>query len=221
MSLHDSTTRLMHLESGRYPVYMSEFKMLTPGHAWGEYVDSSLIEAHGYVVVYNSPRPDADVVTEGHPIHMYGAWLQNWHSREFTPEEREAERQQQLDAEKQMRLSQIKEEAKIRRRAGLPCVFPNGSAEHIQIRELDISRLIALAITAKSRPDTPVFFRTQENRLHELTSKQAVLVCEAAIDADRMILATTWYLQEEVYKCTRIEQLLSYQDVVEHFSLVK
>lgn len=213
MALHDRSVKLIHLESGRYPVSVMEFMSLTPGYAWGEVICDELFQEHGYAVVYKQDPPVADVVTEGPPVSFGGVYLENWIARSYTEQELQSQKEQRLKQTKDAALSNIKVICQQTIEQGLPYSFDGFGVQHIQIRDRDLGRLAGLAHTAAMYPDRVYYFRTLENQMIPVSAESIRDIFAVASDASALVHSLKWELLSRVERSSEASHVLSWDEI--------
>ncbi|AKJ74514.1 hypothetical protein SP19_23 [Salmonella phage 19] len=82
-------TPLIRISDGKYPVYLSDFRIDNPNSSIGTWIYSENLVEFGYFPVIPKEMPEGDVVTEGVPHFndQTQEWEQTWDVRDFTEEE--------------------------------------------------------------------------------------------------------------------------------------
>lgn len=206
MSTVTRLTRLIHSDSGAYPVYLSDMATYQPHTCFGPTVDSDLLFELGFEVVHDTPVPAGDVIAEGTPELREGEWYQTWVVRSYS------------DVEKEERLVQAKSvlqaQAETMRIAQFDRGFPHTFGEnvyHVQIRNADRSNLLGLRTVAKevvqAGGQMSFSFRVYENVVVEITAAEMVAVADAAFVAANVGYQKTWAVKDGARDATTIEEL--------------
>lgn len=194
MTLVTKQTRLIHPESGDYPVYLDQMGSRLVG-SFPSTVDSEIMETFGYFAVTMTPMPQGDVVIEGVPEEIDGAWFSTWVVREYTPEEKASLLQQAKDnALYQIERLRIDEFEK-----GVPYEF-EGNTYMIQVRNTDRINILARYIKAKEAlaEGTPfsIGFRTAEDVSIQLDAAGMVAMADEIESKVDLGYKTIWDLKD-------------------------
>lgn len=184
---------LIHVESGRYPVSLNEFKRLTPGYIFGATVPEEVIVANGYCVVDQVQPPVADVVKEQPPQPNGDRYVQIYSFRAFNEQEKE----EQLQAAKARALAEASKAATWTRETGAPYVFGT-STQHVQLREVDITNLTGLGLKADRDPARTYYFRSQENVTNAMSGAEVRTLTDFAFERFERLLEAYWGMQEVI-----------------------
>jgi hypothetical protein len=116
-----SATRLMHVETNEYPLYLSEIIQRHPNLVIPATPLASTLRSMGYAVVDTMTPPKGDVVTEVRPIlSSTGRYIQNYSVRNYTDDERAAH----LELLKQIVLIRLAELFHLAEERGVPVTIP-------------------------------------------------------------------------------------------------
>jgi hypothetical protein len=216
MSKVNGSTRLIHVESERYPVYLQDVREANTNISFGMEADSEWLEEIGYAVVQESDtKPEGDVVTEGTPELVDGVWTRTWTSRPFD----ETELATQLSA----KVAELEANLAALRRQDLLVGFPyqidgQGDVFHVQLRVEDRVNLMFLHSKGEKQiaagvEDTTVF-RSYENKSHVLTPTQLVAMTERALMAMNDIYELSWALKDEIDAAKTVAELPELPDTL-------
>lgn len=205
----NSATKLINIESGAYPVYLTQVRQENPNTSFGAEPDEDQMLALGYAVVLQVDKPAGDVVTEGPPEGIDGEYIQNWIVREFTPEEKAAN----LQVERDKRISAVEKLFVETLDKGTPYTWPSGATESIQLRDGDRANLTAIGARADRQisrgvtEDPWLIFITYENNTQSLTPEQARDMTDFAYEAYLTLLNQRRALKTEMENATTMEDL--------------
>lgn len=202
MSQINNDHLLIHVESGRYPVSLQEFKRATPGFLFGAEVPEEVINEAGYRVVDKVTPPNGDVVVEQPPQPNGARYIQIYSFRSFN----EQERAEQLEQAKKNALTEAGNAAQWTRETGAPYTFASGE-QHVQLRETDISNLTGLGLKADRDPSRSYVFRSYENVNNVITGAEVRQLTDFAFERFERLLEAYWGMQEAINGCTRIEDV--------------
>jgi hypothetical protein len=199
-------TRLIHAESGTYPLFMDSLAKYAPHTAFGPTTDAETLIEFGIEVVKEVPAPVNDVVSEGPPEEIDGEWTQTWISRSYGEvelAERLANAKATLQAQAEtLRISQFER--------GFPHTFGE-NIYHVQIRNTDRSNLLGLRTVAKeviaAGGDMTFEFRVYENAVVSINAAEMVAVADAAFVASTVGYKKTWDVKDGADAATTIEDL--------------
>lgn len=204
---------LIHVESGRYPVSLTEFKRRTPGFVFGETVPEQIIIDNGYRVVDKVQAPVADVVIEQAPVPNGERYVQIYSFRAFN----EAELAEQLEAAKQEALRVADTAADKTREQGAPYLIGE-TEQHVQLRAVDISNLTGLGLKADRDPSRTYYFRSQENITSALSGAEVRALTDFAFERFERLLEAFWGMQEVIKGCTSIQDIPSKEVIEQHIA---
>lgn len=204
---------LIHVESGRYPVSLTEFKRSTPGFVFGETVPEQIIIDSGYRVVDKAQAPVADVVIEQAPAPNGERYVQIYSFRAFN----EAELAEQLEAAKQEALRVADAAAEKTRDQGAPYLIGE-TEQHVQLRAVDISNLTGLGLKADRDPSRTYYFRSQENITSALTGAEVRALTDFAFERFERLLEAFWGMQEVIKGCTSVQDIPSKEVIEQHIA---
>lgn len=206
MTTVNRTTRLIHSDSGDYPLYLADLTSRVQNTSFPQVVDSEILFEFGYEVVLDTEVPVNDVVTEGKPELNAGNWYRVWNARAFN----EAELAANLAAAK----IAMKAQAEAKRIADFDKGFPYQFGEntyHVQIRPTDRQNITALRIVAKEAlvagVPFPVEFRVWENVSVNLTAAEMVAVADMALTKVSEGYSKIWVLKDQIEAATTIAEL--------------
>jgi len=195
-----SHARLMNVETGEYPLTLSQVRQAIPNVSLANEPDEEELAEKGYAVVHPSDRPDvgADVTDEGPPDLQDGKYVQTWLPRWFTPEEKATS----LGSKKLDLLGKLEELRSATLYKGAPYAFPDGTTQHIQLRDGDRANLTGLGQKSErllaANSAAPMFFRTFENELRVLTPQQMYDMTDASMDLYMLVLSQIWTLEGQI-----------------------
>lgn len=195
---------LIHVESGLYPVSLTEFKRLVPGYLFGATVPEEIINESGYRVVDRVDAPIGDVVVEQPPQPNGARYVQIYSFRAFN----EQEKAEQLALAKEAALNEAKIAAAWTREQGAPYQFASGE-QHVQLRDVDISNLTGLGLKADRDPSRTYYFRSQENVTNALTGAEVRALTDYAFERFERFLEAYWGVQNVIEGCTSIADIPS------------
>lgn len=161
----------------------------------------------GYAKVYDTTKPEGDVVEEGVPVFENGYWMQTWTIRGFTDEEKSVE----LARRKTMALASIAEKANAALEQGFMFNFGTDYG-HVQLRSTDrafISNagLKADRLIAKGVEDPVCVFRVLENVTYRITPQKMRDLSEEAYEAHLQVQSVVWNLKDAVEAAANIGDL--------------
>lgn len=186
------TTRLIHSDSGTYPVFLGDMAKYAPNTAFGPTSDSETLYEFGIEIVKEIPAPVGDVVTEGQPENLSGVWTQTWITRSYS----EVEEANQLEERKTILRTQAESLRIAALGKGFPYKFPNDQVLHVQVRSSDrgnISdyRTIAKEVVAAGAAlDFP--FRVYENITVVLTAEEMVAMADRTFVQVKQSYQVSW-----------------------------
>lgn len=199
-------TRLIHAESGTYPVFLGDLSAYAPNTAFGPTSDAETLIEFGLEVVTEVPAPVNDVVSEGIPEEVNGEWRQTWISRSYS----DIETAEKLTAAKSL----LQNQAETLRISQFDRGFPHTFGEnvyHVQIRNTDRSNLLGLRTVAKevveANGEMNFSFRVYENVVVNISAPEMVAVADAAFVAANVGYKKTWDVKDAARDATTIEEL--------------
>jgi hypothetical protein len=199
-------TRLIHSESGTYPLFLTDLSAFAPNTSFGPTSTAEILIEFGLEVVTEVSPPVNDVVTEGPPEEVNGEWRQTWISRTFS----EVEMAEKLATAKAL----LQTQAETMRIAMFDRGFPHTFGEnvyHVQIRNADRANLTGLRIIAKEMVEANVeqtfSFRVYENVVVDISAAEMVEVANAAFTAANLGYKKTWDVKDAARDATTIEEL--------------
>jgi hypothetical protein len=198
---------LFHPQSGLYPLSLNDVRTLLSDVSFPAEPPEEMLGDFGYALVHPTPAPTEGVPVEGIPVLEDGRFVQVWTSREHTPAELAA----QLEAAKAallMRLRALQDETIHR---GGKFTFPDGTINHVQVRDGDRANLTGLSVRASraiALGEEKVFkFRTYENQIFDLTPQETVALADAAFDIYTLVMGTAWYYKDVIEAATTLAGL--------------
>lgn len=210
-------TRLIHAETGTYPLFMDSLAKYAPNTAFGITTDAETIIEYGLEVVKEVPAPINDVVTEGAPEEIDGEWTQTWISRSFN----EIETAEKLATAKTTLQAQAETLRIAQFEKGFPHTFGDFTY-HVQIRNTDRSNLLGLRTVAKevieAGGDMTFSFRVFENVGVDINAAEMVAVADAAFTATNVGYAKTWAVKDGADRATTLEELPPLADEATFFT---
>lgn len=211
-------TRLIHAESGTYPLFMDNLATYAPNTAFGSTTDAETLIEFGLEIVKEVPAPVNDVVTEGRPEEVNGEWQQTWISRTFS----EVEMADKLVTAKATLQAQAETLRITQFDRGFPHTFGE-NVYHVQIRNADRSNLTGLRIIAKEVVDAggeqTFSFRVYENVVVDITAAEMVAVANAAFVAANVGYQKTWAVKDGADRATTLEELPSLPSTEDFFTV--
>lgn len=222
------STLLLELDTGNYPVRTHSLRRnprlknkLIPREPTVDQINSL-----GFVVVHPTPRPEADVVSEGEPIQatedtviegvdvVVGEYYQQWESRSFN----EGEIAQRVESKKNELLSQLKSATTNMLYNGLPYTFPGNIVNHIQLRDGDRANITGLRVGAEAdirmmevdpeyTPRSNLGFRTFENQFFPMTPEQIVDLSDYAFAVFNAVKGIEWMYEGLIKNSETLEDL--------------
>lgn len=204
-----ASTLLINVVTSEYPVSLLKVRQDNPNISFAAEPEDSVLDDLGYSVVHRVDAPAGDVVTEGAPEYVDGAWRQTWVVREFTAEELAA----QLQARKSDMTQQIDQLRDATLANGFRFVFSGEAGEQgVQVREQDkinivASRIIADAFINMGQPETLMDFRTFENNTLRIPATEIVALSNAAFQRVTQVYAAAWVLKDQVAAATTLAEL--------------
>lgn len=203
MSSFDDQTKLIHVETGEYPVTVAQLRRRHKEWFMGPEVPEYVIITCGYAVVAATEAPVGDVVTEGQPSgNVTDGYFQTWDVRAFTAEELAG----QLETARDKALRMIFSVSGAAREFGAPYTIGSG-VQHVQLREKDISNLTGLATKAGRDPARTYYFRSRENIVNPMTSAEVTALTDFAFDEFEILLEKTWGLEEQTKTALTIAEV--------------
>lgn len=206
MTTVNQQTRLIHPDTGAYPLFMSNLATYAPFTAFGSTTDTETLLTFGLELVNTVPAPVGDVVSEGPPEKVDGAWRQTWISRTFS----EVEMASKLEAAKTLLQSQAETMRLQQFDRGFPYTFGE-TVYHVQIRNTDRSNLLGLRTVAKevvtAGGEMTFSFRVFENVVVNITATEMVAVADAAFVAANIGYQKTWAVKDGADLATTLEEL--------------
>lgn len=199
-------TRLIHAETGVYPLFMDSLAIYAPNTAFGSTTDAETLIEFGLEIVKEVPAPINDVVTEGVPEEVNGEWQQTWVSRTFT----EAEMADKLAEAKSVLQAQAESLRVAQFERGFPHTFGE-NVYHVQIRNADRSNLLGLRTVAKevvaAGGDMTFEFRVYENVVVAINATEMVAVADAAFVAATLGYKKTWDVKDGADRAVALDEL--------------
>lgn len=210
-------TRLIHAETGTYPLFMDNLATYAPNTTFGPTTDAETLIEFGLEIVKEVPAPVNDVVTEGAPEEVNGEWQQTWVSRTFS----EVEMAEKLVTAKALLQSQAETLRVEQFERGFPHTF-GGNVYHVQIRNADRSNLLGLRTVAKeviaAGGEMTFEFRVYENVVVAIGAPEMVAVADAAFAAATLGYKKTWAVKDGADNATAVEDLPVLPTAEEFFS---
>lgn len=213
-------TRLIHAESGDYPLFLVDLPGRLQASLSTVSIDSEALEGFGIFPVAEVPRPTVgDVIVEGDPVQLEGVWTRNWIVRNYTQDEKdsilEGKKAELLVAIEALRVAQFK--------IGFPHLFgDNGDLYHVQVRDTDrvnilSYRTLAKEAIAENNAEFFVEFRVYENISVHLDAQAMVDMANASAAQVLAGYKTIWELKLQAQTATTVEELPSLPESI--FSL--
>lgn len=201
------TTRLIHSDSGTYPLYLSDLTTYAPNTVFGPTVDTETLIEFGFEVVHEVPAVVGDVVIEGKPELKDGEWYQTWIGRSFS----EAEAVSKLQAKKE-ELQAGAEALRVALFAkGFAYRFPDNTVYHVQVRSSDRGNISDLRTIAKEvileGQEMDFDFRVFENVSVTLTAQQMVDMANMTFTQVQGGYKAIWAYKEAIDAATTLEEL--------------
>lgn len=198
--------RLIHIESGDYPLTMDDIRR-RENISTGPEPLLYLIQSYGYDIVYPVDRPVGDVVTEGKPALVDGYWMQQWDVRTYTTDEYA----QELNQRKITRRSEFEEFFKNELYNGFPYTF-NNKTIHVQLRDVDRTNLGSILqrannLKADGIVDPVIPYRPMENTTEWMTPDEAITLSKAALDQGESVYINRWVFVDAIDAATTFEQI--------------
>lgn len=202
-----STTALIQVDSGAYPVYMNRVRKDNPNVSFPPSPSESQLTEFGYAVVQPSERPQGDVVTEGLPKQVDGVYRQVWDVREFTSEERQV-RLQELKA-------QVRHEVNALRADELANGFDFETSDGIiGVKLEDSDRLVLTQLQQQAErcitrgdSDVTMTFRSRDNETLALTASVMSQLTTAALAHADSIFHASWSLKDAAEDAEDLDQV--------------
>lgn len=200
-------TRLIHGDSGTYPIFLDGISKYAPNTAFGPTSDAETLYEFGIEVVKETPMPTGDVVTEGTPEQILGVWTQTWISRSYS----EVEAINKLAERKEIMRAQAESLRIAALGKGFPYKFPDDQVLHVQVRSSDrgnISDYRTIAkevIAAGAAMDFP--FRVYENITVVLTAEQMVAMADRTFVQVKQSYAVSWAYKLAIDEAATFEDL--------------
>lgn len=206
MSIVTETTRLIHTETGNYPVYLSELSKLGTGTIFASTIEEEELLIFGYEVVHDVAKPTEGVSIETAPVTVDGVWYRTWQTRPFTEEEialRLSEAKEALKAEgESKRISSFEK--------GFPHVFGE-ETYHVQLRSTDRQNITALRLITSEAVEAgqamPIKFRVWENVNVILTAEEMVALANKSFLKVSEAYDVIWTFKDQVDAATTLEEL--------------
>lgn len=199
-------TRLIHPESGAYPIFLGDLSEYAPNTAFGPTTDAETLIEFGLEIVKEVAAPVNDVVTEGAPEEVDGEWRQTWISRTFS----EVEMAEKLANAKSLLQTQAENLRIAQFDRGFPHTFGE-NVYHVQIRNTDRSNLLGLRTVAKevvqAGGEMNFSFRVYENAVVNISAPEMVAIADAAFVAANVGYQKTWAVKDGARDATTIEEL--------------
>lgn len=207
MSTVNRLTRLIHVATEEYPIFLSELSTREKGTIFPSTIDSEELSNFGYDVVEDTTIPTADYVVEGKPeLKDDYKWYRTWVTRPFTTEEVQA----QLTQAKATRNLEIDSFAAQQFRKGFPYTFGE-NVYHVQVRDGDRQNIASIRIIAKEAiaagKELPVIFRVYENVTVNLTAEEFVELADTTYARVNEGYQVTWGLKDQTRDATDIDGL--------------
>lgn len=207
MSTVNRLTRLIHVATEEYPIFLSELSTREKGTIFPNTIDSEELSKFGYDVVEDTTIPVADYVVEGKPeLGEDYKWHRTWITRPFTAEEILA----QLTQAKVNRNSEIDVFAIQQFRKGFPYAFGD-DIYHVQVRDGDKQNISSIRIIAKEAiaagKPLPIVFRVYENVTVNLTAEEFVEMADTTFARVTEGYQVIWSLKDQTRDATEISEL--------------
>jgi len=207
MSTVTRTTRLIHSDSGAYPIYLADMAKYQPNTCFGPTVESDLLFELGFEVVHDTAAPTGDVVTEGAPELREGEWYQTWVVRSFN----EVEAAGQLQDRKTMLAAQAESLRIAAFAKGFPYQFDGGNVYHVQVRASDRGNISDLRTIAKEMIAAGVEmtfpFRVFENVSISLTAPEMVALADKTFQQVVAGYNVSWAYKDAIANAETMEEL--------------
>lgn len=210
-------TALIDIKTKDYPLYLKDIggRLELPTSLGPGIAPEALLEL-GYAVVEHTDIPAKDVVIEGPPELVDGAWKRTWVCRDYSDDELwsnlEQAKEATLVAIEQLRIEQFA--------IGFPHTFGDDKVTyHVQVRDGDRTNLLSKrtrameAITAKD-DSYRVGYHVYENVTVELTAKEMVDMANTADDQTSAAYALVWQLKERTKKATTLADIPKLPDTI-------
>lgn len=203
-----STTALIHVDTGVYPVYMNRVRKENPNVSFPPNPTPEQVAEFGYAVVHPTDRPQGDVVTEGQPTLTEGKYLQTWDVREFTAHEREVrlhELKDQLYREvNSKRQDTLIEGFNFETEEGQVIAVKLGESDQLVLSQLQVR---AERLIAQGTPDATLSFRTGDNKTLELSAVILRDLTITALDYVDAVYQASWAIKDAVEAADSLELL--------------
>lgn len=208
MTIVDSNTPLICVETGEYPIYLPSMGQRQVG-SFGPTIDSSVLEELGYSVVYGTPVPVGVEVSEAPPELIKGKWRQVWVERSFNPEDESSN----LQAAKDQCFIAIRALRGREFTIGFPYQFPGRDDKlHVQMGGQDRPNLWELRSMAKEAikqkdAEWTVEFRVYENIEIPMTAEEMAVLGDLAWNNLQKAYKVSWAFKNKVAKATTLDEL--------------
>lgn len=195
-------TRLIDIVTKEYPLYLKDLPTRAkPPTSFVPLVAADVILSFGFAEVLDSPIPTNDIVEEGIPVEVEGAWYRFYNAREYT----DAERKSLLDAAKQSRNDELDALRAREFEKGMPYTFGDKTV-HIPLKPEDISniqnrRAISKEAIAAGK-ELKSSFRSYENVTIRLTAVETVAMGDAVNQIIQDVDEILWDLKDKVDEAT-------------------
>lgn len=202
-----ASTALIKIESGVYPLYLSQVRQENPNVSFPSKPTVEQLEEFGFAVVEQTERPEGDVVTEGTPEFVDGVYKQTWVVREYNTEER-------IEQLKNMKAKLAEDISRLRVNElahGFDYTAEDGDVIGVQLRDQDKPNLIVLRDEAKTYVDNGadevMEFRCRDNLTHLLEPAEMYTMCTAALQYYKAVLKASWDLKDQILAAEVADQL--------------
>ena len=203
MATITDATPLINISTNQYPVYLYTVRQaalaLANPVSLPPVPSEAQINALGYAVVNTVAQPAGDVVTEGVPSESNGVYTQTWTSRSFTADEIATN----LGNAKAAASTAVDNARIATFEIGMSYTFPDGTTQHVQMRDQDKINLLtiqsaAASLVAANDTTTTIPFRTYENNDLALTGAQAAAMCSATITYGTKVYQASFTLKNQI-----------------------
>jgi len=196
--------RLIHVESGTWPLSLRNVRDRHPNISFPEEPSVEDMRSLGYEVIHPTTKPSGDfIVMETIPVQGEDdLYYQTWETRAYDP----SEYQNELEVRRRTAYDQVVALEVRTFEKGFKYSFPNGTQQHVQLRVGDLARITGLRVAADAVIDGTLtlpggggfIFRTFEDNNVPMTAEEMVALTNGALIAYTQAVQVVWSLKDQI-----------------------
>lgn len=197
-------TPLIRMTDLVWPVYFPTIRIENPNTGFPYPCKDYILEGYGYAVIFDSPIPEGDVVTEITPLQgADGKFYRTYSVRDFTPEEAAVDL-----AQRKQRLAESLYTVFVQDSMTGVTVEYSGNSYNFLTTSDAITLLKVIRDTAQRGSDTAAYRINLKNGVVPALNKtDAIALIDAALDAWHQVVESYLTVLEQTYEATSKQDL--------------